>query len=166
MTRIFSALCWVMACVFPVSLVAADSNAAMLTAAGAVKVNGSVVPSSYTVFAGDQIATGTNASVSLLTKGASIGLPADSAITYGGRQVEITYGGVVIDATAASGMKARIGNLSATPAGAKARFQMTSANGKLALAALDGALTVTDGVHTATLRAGQMLTSAPDGQNC
>lgn len=155
--RIMHILCWTMAVVFPVSLLAGGADPAMLKGRGVVKVNGSPVPASYTVYGGDQIMTGANASVHLLARGVSITLPEDSSILYGGRQLEVRSGRVLLTTTAASGMKARLGALTIVPAGRNARFQLASTSERLALAALDGALKVTDGVHSIVLPSGQMM---------
>jgi hypothetical protein len=160
MNRIMRMFCWTMAVVFPVSLFAGGADPAMLKGRGVVKVNGSPVPVSYTVYGGDQITTGANASVHLLAKGTSITLPEDSSILYGGRQLEVQSGRVLLNTTAASGVKARIGGLTIVPAGRNARFQMANSGEKLVLAALDGALRVTDGVHSIVLSSGKMMTSA------
>lgn len=160
MNRMMRILCWAMVVVFPVSLLAGDAAPAMLTSRGVVRVNGSLVPGSYTVYGGDQITTEANASVHLLARGSSITLPADSSILYGGKQLEVRSGRVLVSTTASSGVQARIGNLTVVPAGSNARFQMADSGEKLVLAALDGALRVSDGVHSIVLSSGKMMTSA------
>lgn len=163
MNRIARTMCWILAWVFPLSVSAAERDAAMLSTHGSVTVNGTLAPVSYLVRAGDRIVTEAHGAASLLAPGASLLIPGGSSIRYG-PQVEMAYGAVVINATAASRMKARLGNISVTPSGTFARFQLTSTDGKFTVAALDGALNVTDGTHSMMLRAGQMLSSGPAGQ--
>lgn len=156
-------MCWMMAMVLPLSLFAAERNAAMLTSQGVVKVNGSAFRGGA-VYAGDQITTEPEASANLLSRGVSIAMPASSSIVYGTSQVEIGAGRVLVSATAASGMKGRIGKLTVTPSGRSARFQLASAEGTLSISALQGTVRVTDGLHSMLLPAGKMMTSSASPQ--
>jgi hypothetical protein len=54
----------------------------------------------------------------------------------------------------------RLGNLAVSPAESSANFRLQQDGRTLVLAALSGSLNVTDGVNSAVLPAGQMMTRA------
>ena len=51
------AVCWIWIAIFPASLMAADSIAAMLYAKGTAWINGATVPRSSALFPGDMVQT-------------------------------------------------------------------------------------------------------------
>src|SRR5258708_3796663 len=144
------------------SLALGATNGAMLMGSGAVQVNGTRASSSYTVFPGDRIQTAPNGSAVVKSSDTLVTIASDSAIQYQNNGFTFEHGNVLV--TAPNGIDARFGKLVITSApGHNAKFQLISANGVDRIAALDGSLKITDGVHTATLNAGYMMTRAPAG---
>jgi hypothetical protein len=89
---------------------------------------------------------------------ALVSIGGDSAVKYDGASVTLEHG--VVAVSIAKRMDAHIGNLliSADPG---AKFQVLSANGIERIAAIEGSLNVTDGLHAVKLAAGEMMTYDP-----
>ena len=82
---------------FPGSLFAADSNAAMLYTNGAAWVNGAHVPrSSSAIFLGDLLQTRSDSVANINQAGSSITVLADSLVQFQGTSVDIQHGGVTV----------------------------------------------------------------------
>jgi hypothetical protein len=157
--RITLLTCWCLLFCFPVAMMAAEINPAMLSGSGIVKVNDTVVGQSSTVHVGDRVATGKDSAVSLTSKGLVVALSADSAVVYGAKGIEMQYGRATVNAQKA--IDAYLGNLTISPAEGNARFQMQQSGSTMTLAALEGRLKVTDGVHQVVLPAGKMMARTP-----
>jgi hypothetical protein len=146
-----------MVVVFPLSMTAADMNAAFLHASGAVTLNGARVPESTTVFAGDEIQTSKDAAVSLTLKGSSVLLPPQSAAVYQADAIELRAGTVVVNTT--QGMAARTPTVTVTPAAqGTAKFQVTRTADKVLIAALRGTVSVSDASGAKTVSEGSSVT--------
>lgn len=158
MRRLQIVLCWVMAFAIPVSLSASEGTPAMLSGTGDVKINGSSALRSSAVYAGDHVVTGENSSVTVSLKGAVITAPSQSSIIYRGADIELGYGRVVVNTQSAT--KGHLGNLTITPVSEKAKFELTETSQVTMVAALQGPVNVTDGIHSMILPPGQMLTRA------
>jgi hypothetical protein len=148
------ALCWIMAFAVPVSVSATEGSPAMLSGSGDVRINGSSAVRSSAVYTGDRIATGENSNLVVSLKGTLITAPSRSSVVYRGADVELERGSVVVNTKSA--MKGHLGNLTISPKEGKAKFQMAETQ----IAALEGSLNITDGVHFLILPAGQTLTRA------
>src|SRR6202050_3272741 len=79
---------------FPVSLLAADTGAAMLYADGAAWLNGSHVPKSSAIFAGDLVQTRSDSAANIHAPGSSITVLGDSLVQFEGSSLEVERGGV------------------------------------------------------------------------
>jgi len=150
------ALCWGMAFLVPMALLAGDTNPALLSGQGAVKINGRVVPQSSVVYVGDKIETANDATVTLTTTSSVITLAANSSIFYQGTALQMVAGHVQVKAD--RNVQTFLGNLKIIPAEKEAVFQMRQDGEVLILAALHGSLAVSDGVHTMVLADGEMMT--------
>ncbi len=73
--------------IVPASLFAADSAAAMLYANGAAWVNGSHVPTSSAIFAGDMVQTRSDSAVNINASGSTITVLGDSLVQFEGEVV-------------------------------------------------------------------------------
>ncbi len=156
MKKMSRLLCWGMAFLVPMALLAADTNAALLSGKGTVKVNGRAVAQSSVAYVGDKIETANDATVTLTTTSSVTTLAADSSIFYRGTILQMVFGHVQVKAD--KSVQAYLGNLRIMPADKEARFQMRQDGETLILAALQGPLAVTDGVHTMVLAEGEMMT--------
>jgi hypothetical protein len=166
-----SALRGLVSCVlitlFPVSLFAADSNAAMLYINGSAWVNGAHVPRpASAIFSGDLLQTRRDSVANINEAGSSITIMSDSLIQFQGTALKIEHGGVTVSTSKGVGTTA--GDVKVSPASnAWTEFNVTDVDGTVRIAARKGDLTIFDGNQTTTLPQGQETTrdeTNPDAQ--
>lgn len=143
---------------FPGSLFAADSNAAMLYTNGPVWVNGAHVPrASSAVFSGDLLQTRSDSVANINEPGSSITVHSDSLIQFDIASVRIEHGGVTISTSKGVGTTA--GDVKVTPATfGWTEFNVSDVDGVVRIAARKGDLTINDGTGIFTLQQGQETT--------
>src|SRR5271169_1628562 len=143
---------------FPGSLFAADSNAAMLYTNGAAWVNGAHVPrSSSAIFLGDLLQTRSDSVANINQPGSSITVLSDSLVQFEGASVDIQHGGVTVSTS--KGIAATAGDVKVAPASsAWTEFNVTDVDGTVRIHASKGALTISDGKEVVTLAQGQDTT--------
>ena len=143
---------------FPGSLFAADSNAAMLYTNGAAWVNGAHVPrSSSAIFSGDLLQTHTDAVANINEPGSTITVLSDSLVQFEGSSVKIEHGGVTVSTS--KGVATTAGDVKVMPASFSwTEFNVTDVDGTVRIAARKGDLTITDGKDVLTLAQGQETT--------
>ncbi|MFB3916277.1 MAG: hypothetical protein ACE14M_06085 [Terriglobales bacterium] len=148
-------VCWMMIVVFPASMIAADITPAMLRSTGTVKVNGRAVNWSSIAYVGDQIQTGRDSTATITVKGAVVSLPSDSGVVYAGNSIQMQQGRALVNTY--KGLDGRLDKLTISPASQRAKYQMTRADGKMLIAAVEGSLSITDGTNTVLLTPGNAL---------
>jgi len=143
---------------FPGSLFAADSNAAMLYTNGAAWVNGAHVPrSSSAIFSGDLLQTHSDAVANINEPGSTITVLSDSLVQFEGSSVKIEHGGVTVSTS--KGVATTAGDVKVTPASFSwTEFNVSDVDGTVRIAARKGDLTISDGKETLTLAQGQETT--------
>jgi len=143
--------------IVPASLYAADSGAAMLYANGAAWLNGSHVPNSSAIFAGDLVQTRSDGAANIHAPGSSITVLGDSLIQFEGVSLKVEHGGVSVSTS--KGVSTIAGDVRVAPASsAWTEFNVTDIDGTVRIAARKGDLTVTDDKGTVTLAQGQETT--------
>jgi len=143
--------------IVPASLFAADSGAAMLYADGAAWLNGSHVPKSSAIFAGDLVQTRSDSAANIHAPGSSITILGDSLVQFEGSSLKVEHGGVSVSTSKSVATTA--GDVRVTPASnAWTEFNVTDFDGTVRIAARKGDLTVTDDHGTVTLAQGQETT--------
>ena len=155
---------------FPGSLLAADSNAAMLyvNTNGAAWVNGAHVPRpSSAIFSGDLLQTRSDSVANINEPGSSITVLAGSLVQFEGVSVDIQHGSVTVSTS--KGVAATVGDVRVTPASnAWTEFNVTDVDGTVRIFARKGDLTISDGKDMVTLAQGQDTTrdeSNPAAEN-
>jgi hypothetical protein len=143
---------------FPSSMFAADSNAAMLYTNGAAWVNGAHVPrTSSAIFSGDLLQTRSDSVANINESGSSITVLADSMVEFQGSAVSIEHGGVTVSTS--KRMSAVAGDVKVAPASDSwTEFNVVDNDGTVRIAATKGDLTITDGKEVSTLQQGQQTT--------
>jgi hypothetical protein len=150
-------VCCVLLLIVPASLLAADSGAAMLYASGAAWVNGSHVPNSSAIFAGDLVQTRSDSAANIHAAGSSITVLGDSLVKFQGASLSLEHGGVSV-ATSKS-LSAVAGDVRVAPASAGwTEFNVSDTDGTVRIVASKGDLTVTDENGSVTLPQGQTTT--------
>lgn len=152
-----SVLSVVLAMLLPAHLLAADSASAMLYSNGTAWINGSTVPKSAAVFAGDLVQTRPDSTASLSASGSSVMVLADSLVKFQGTAVELEHGAVRV--STAQGLATLAGEVTVKPAGNSwTEFQVTDVDGQVRIVASKGDLTVQDQQGTTTVQQGQQTT--------
>ena len=157
-SRLRSALCCLLAILFPAQvMLAGETASAMLYTNGAAWLNGSEVPKSAAVFAGDMLQTRPDSTASLQANGSNVMVLADSLVKFEGPALELEHGGVRV--TTSRGLAAHAGNVTVKPASNSwTEFQVTDTDGRVQIAANKGDVTVQDDKGTATVTQGQQTT--------
>lgn len=149
---------------FPFSLFAADSNAAMLYTNGPAWVNGSHVPRpSSAIFSGDLLQTRSDSVANINQPGSTVQVLSDSLVQFQGSFVNIDHGAVRV--ATSKGMATTAGDVKVAPVSNDwTEFNVTDVDGTVRIAARKGDVTVTDGKGTVTLAQGQETTrdESPD----
>jgi hypothetical protein len=150
--------------IVPGSLVAADSGAAMLYADGAAWLNGSHVPKSSAIFAGDLVQTRSDSAVNIHAPGSSVTVLGDSLVQFEGASLKVEHGGVFVSTS--KGMATTAGEVRVVPASNAAwtEFNVTDTDGTVRIAARKGDLTITDDNGSQTLAQGQETTRDEQSQ--
>jgi hypothetical protein len=140
---------------FPGSLFAADSNAAMLYTNGATWVNGAHVPrSSSAIFLGDILQTRSDSVANINEPGSSITVLSDSLVQFEGASVDIQHGGVNVSTS--QKVEATAGDVKVRPASnAWTEFRVVDVDGTVRVHAEKGDLLIDDGSKVITLAQGQ-----------
>lgn len=140
---------------FPGSLFAADSNAAMLYTNGAAWVNGAHVPrSSSAIFLGDLLQTRSDSVANINQAGSSITVQADSLVQFQGSSVDIQHGGVTV--ATSKEIFATAGDIKITPkSNMWTEFRVIDTDGTVRIHAEKGDLIIDDGSKVMTLSEGQ-----------
>jgi hypothetical protein len=149
--------------IVPASLFAADSGAAMLYADGAAWLNGSHVPKSSAIFAGDLVQTRSDSAANIHAPGSSITVLGDSLVQFEGVSLKVEHGAVSVSTS--KGVATTAGDVRVAPASsAWTEFNVTDVDGTVRIAARKGDLTVTDDNGTVTLAQGQETTRDEQSQ--
>jgi hypothetical protein len=140
---------------FPGSLLAADSNAAMLYTNGAAWVNGAHVPrASSAIFNGDLLQTRSDSVANINEAGSTITVASDSLVQFQGSFVKIEHGEVSV--ATSKEVATAAGDWKITPASnAWTEFNVSDLDGTVRIAATKGDLLISDGQDTTTLQQGQ-----------
>jgi hypothetical protein len=150
-------VCWMMLAIFPASLLASDSNAAMLYAKGTAWINGSTVPRSSAVFPGDMVQTKPDSMVNINAPGSNVTVLADSLVKFEGNAVSIEHGGVSV--ATSKGLTTRAGEVMVAPSSSTwTEFEVTDVNGTVQIMARKGDVSISDANGTNTLPQGQQTT--------
>ncbi|PYX87876.1 MAG: hypothetical protein DMG68_10305 [Acidobacteria bacterium] len=143
--------------VMPASLLAADTNAAMLYARGTAWVNGANIPRSSALFPGDLVQTKSDSVANINLLGSNVTVLSDSLVKFEGNSLEVEHGGVTV--ATSRNLATHLGDVTVTPAsGSWTEFQVADVDGNVKIMARKGDVTISDESGTSTLPAGQETT--------
>jgi ferric-dicitrate binding protein FerR (iron transport regulator) len=153
-----SAVCCLLSILFPAQvMLAGETASAILYANGSAWLNGSAVPKSAAVFAGDMLQTRPDSTASIQSNGSNVMVLADSMVKFEGPAVELEHGAVRV--TTSRGLAARAGEVTVKPAANTwTEFEMKDVDGRVEIAANKGDVTVQDDKGTTTVTQGQQTT--------
>lgn len=151
-------LSWLLLMVFPASMFAADTSAAMLYTNGTAWINGGYVPKSSAIFSGDLVQTKTDSVASIKAPGTSVLVLSDSLVQFQGSAVKLEHGSVNVGTS--KSMAAQIGGLKIEPISGSSwtEFEVRDTDGSVRIIARKGDLRLTDASGTTTLAQGQETT--------
>ena len=160
--------CCVLLFLFPSSIFAADSDAAMLYTNGAAWVNGSHVPRpTSAIFSGDLLQTRSDTVANIDEPGSTITVLSDSLVQFQPAALRIEHGGVTVSTSREVATQA--GDVKVKPvSSAWTEFNVVDVDGTVKIAARKGNLTISWGKEVFTLAQGQETArdeSAPDSSN-
>jgi hypothetical protein len=157
-------LIFCLALMLPASQLAAQTAGPMLYPKGKVLVDGRDVSNPIALFAGDKVQTSDSASASLAAVGSTVLLSPNTILTYNPQGLEIGCGRLLVT-TVVNRMSSHVANLTITPQGDVAKYEITRVSGKLEIATREGSINVNDGVQTTSVRAGNLI-SFSAGNDC
>lgn len=142
--------------VFPLATFAADSSVAVVYPNGSVNLNGAPLERSQAVVDGDNLRTaGSGATIAL--NGATLQMGTDSEVVFHSAATRVMKGSLAI--TTSRGLGAEVVNLRVEPATSGARYIISQEGSKLVIAALEGAVRVSDGKQTVVVDQDKALVS-------
>ena len=149
---------YMLLCLLPASLFAAESNAAMLYTNGTAWVNGAHVPRfSSAIFSGDLLQTRSDSVANITLTGSSITVLADSLVQFEGSSLKIEHGGLTVSTS--KGVATTAGDVKVAPASSSwTEFNVTDVDGTVRIAARKGDLLISDDGGSVTLPQGQETT--------
>ena len=154
-----TAICFLLTVCFSVHMLfAGESASAMLYTSGPAWLNGSEVPKTAAVFAGDRLQTKSDSTASIQANGSKVMVMADSLVKFEGPAgVEIEHGGVRVSTS--RGLTTRAGDVTIKPVSDSwTEFQVSDVNGQVQIAANKGDVSVQDDKGTTTVTQGQQTT--------
>ncbi len=150
-------VCGLLAVLLPAQLMGGELASAMLYTNGSAWLNGSAVPKSAAMFAGDMLQTRADTTANIQAAGSNVMVLAESLVKFQGRSVEIEHGSVRI--TTSRGLAAQAGDVTVKPAADSwTEFQVTDVDGRVQIAANKGDLMIQDDQGTTTIQQGQQTT--------
>lgn len=151
-------VCCMLAVLFPLSMVAADTSAAMVYTTGEAWINGGNMPrSSSAIFSGDLLQTRSDSVANINQPGSTITVLADSLVKFEGSSLEIEHGAVSVSTS--RGVSTTAGDVKVSPVSQTwTEFNVSDVDGTVRIAARKGDLIVSSGKQTSTLTQGQETT--------
>jgi hypothetical protein len=150
-------VCCLLAVLVPMQLMGGELASAMLYTNGSAWLNGSAVPKSAAVFAGDMLQTRAETTANIQAAGSNVMVLADSLVKFQGPSVEIEHGSVRV--TTSRGLAAQAGDVTVKPAANSwTEYQVTDVDGRVQIAANKGDLMIQDDQGTTTIQQGQQST--------
>lgn len=148
--------------VCPSTFLMAEGPSAMLYGTGTVTLNGKPAAKSSSVFAGDRIDTANASVVSINRSGSLMVVDPNSSVEYQSDGLMILNGTTRVRTS--KGLTVHAGPLSVFPKANSALFDVSRDDKTILVASREGALTLTDGVETATLAPGYTAKVTLDSQ--
>lgn len=154
-------LCCVLMLVFPASVFAADTAAAMLYYKGTTWLNGNTVPNSTAMFPGDVVQTHPNSFANINAAGSSVTVSPESVVKLQSNSVCVEHG--IATVATSTQMAGLAGGIRVTPATSSwTEFEVKDVDGTVQILAHKGDLSIKDGKKTSQLPQGQQVSL--DGQ--
>jgi hypothetical protein len=142
----------------------AAPQGATLRSTGSVMVDGKPVPPTSTVFSGDRVQTGADATATLTTDGSTVLIAGGSSIILGDNVLDLSCGTAMVTTT--RGMTVRVNGITVTPTTPSAKFEVGQGGHALSISSHEGSLSIQDGHGTTTMQPGQTSTRESASTGC
>src|SRR5580700_10542517 len=137
-------LCWVMAILCPLSLLAADTGGAVVHSKGGVWVNGAEVADSTAIFPGDLLETKPGSVANLDAEGSSILIQPESVVKFQGSFLSLEHGSVSVGTS--TSMSVRVNCIKVEPTSkAWTQYDVADVSGKVQVASHKDDVNITQG---------------------
>jgi len=136
-------LCWIMAVLCPLTLVAADTGSAVLHSEGGVWINGSEISGTATVFSGDLLETKPGFAATLGAEGSSVLIQPESIVKFEGNFLSLEHGSVSVGTSTSMGV--HVNCIKVEPVSIQqTQFDVTSVNNTVQVAARKNDVNITE----------------------
>jgi hypothetical protein len=137
-------LSWMMIILFPLSLVAADTGAAVVHSKGGVWVNGAEVLDSSAIFSGDSLQTKPGFVATLDSQGSSVLIQPESVVKFEGNFVTLEHGSVSVGTS--TSMSVHVKCIKVEPVtGERTQYDVTDISGTVEVAAHKNDVNIKEG---------------------
>ena len=133
---------WVLMVLTPLSLLAADTNSAIVHSTGGVWVNGAEVADSTSVFPGDSLETKPGFVANLDVQGSSVLIQPESIVKFQGNYLVLEHGSLEVGTSTA--MSVHVNCIKVDPISQdRTQYDVTDVSGKVEVSALKKDVTIT-----------------------
>jgi hypothetical protein len=153
-------LCWMMAVLFPLSMLAADTGSAIVHSKGGVWVNGSEVADSTAIFPGDLLETKPGFVANLDAEGSSVLIQPESVVKFQGNFLTLEHGSVSVGTS--TSMSVHVNCIKVEPiSNERTQYDVTDTSGTVQVAARKNDVNITQGgaLRKAAPESGSSLSS-------
>lgn len=161
--RMVRVWCCFMLLVFPVSMVLAESQAAMAMVNGIAALNGTAVRSTTTIFSGDLLETGANSALTIDANGSTILIGANSRVHYFGDSIDLHLGSTQINTS--KNLTVETETIKISPNSTSAKFRVERAPHTVVIAALEKDLRVDNNGEATVVPPGSTVTLVEQDQD-
>ena len=141
MSALRNFLCWVMVVLCPLSLLAADTGAAVVHTKGGVWVNGAEVADSTAIFPGDLLETKPGSVANLDAEGSSVLIQPESVVKFQGNSLSLEHGSVSVGTSTSMSVHVNCIKIEPTP-NERTQYEVADLNGTMQVAAHKGDVTI------------------------
>jgi hypothetical protein len=139
-----NSLCWMMVILWPLSLLAADTGAAVVHTKGGIWVNGAEAADSTAIFPGDLIETKPGSVANLDSEGSSVLIQPESVLKFQGNFVTLEHGSVSVGTS--TSMSVHVNCIKVEPASTqRTQYEVADLSGAVQVAARKNDVNITRG---------------------
>jgi hypothetical protein len=140
-----TSLCWAMAVLCPLSLIAADTGGAVVHSKGGVWVNGAEIADSTAIFPGDVLETKPGSVANLDAEGSSVLIQPESIVKFQSNSLSLEHGSVSVGTS--TGMSVHVNCIKIGPvSNDRTQYDVTDLSGTVQIAAHKNDVNITQSI--------------------
>jgi hypothetical protein len=156
-------VCWGMLAITPATLMAGDEAAAIVYCKGTVWLNGSPLPNSSAILAGDMVQTTKDSVATITASGASVIIQPESLVKFAGNALSLEQGSISV--ASSNGLATSAGIAKVTPVSDTwTEYEVADVNGIVEVLVRKGNLNVNCGTESVGIAAGMQVISDASGK--